>query len=48
VESPVRVKTRGGEDLLIHVFDGEDGAGDVWLEGSTSVIYRGELKEEAL
>ena len=48
VESPVRVKTRGGEDLVIHISDGEDGAGDVWLEGSTSIVYRGELGEEAL
>lgn len=48
VESPVRVKTRGGEDLVIHVSNGEDGAGDVWLEGSTSIVYRGELGEEAL
>jgi len=48
VDSPVRVRTRSGEELVIHSSDGEDGAAEVWLEGSTSIVYRGELGEEAL
>jgi len=48
VKSPVRVRTRGGEELVIHSSDGEDRAPEVWLEGSTTIVYRGELGEEAL
>lgn len=48
VRSPVKVKTRGGEVLEIY-FQQKDGSFEqVWLEGSTSIIYRGELHEEAL
>ncbi|RLG28128.1 diaminopimelate epimerase [Methanosarcinales archaeon] len=48
VSSPVKVKTRGGEVLVIH-FQTKEGLFDrVWLEGSTSIIYKGELHGEAL
>jgi len=46
--SPVKVKTKGGELLQIHF--GKDGEGfrQVWLEGSTSIIYKARLHGEAL
>ena len=48
VTSPVKVKTRGGEELHIH-FEKEEGAfSRVWLEGNTSLIYQGQLHEEAV
>ncbi len=48
VASPVEVKTKGGETLIIH-FDGQGpDFQEVWLEGGTSIIYRGRLHEEAL
>lgn len=48
VRSPAKVKTRGGEVLTIH-FQRKDQSFDrVWLEGSTSLIYKGEMHEEAL
>jgi diaminopimelate epimerase len=48
VRSPVRVLTRGGEELFIH-FEQEEGAfPEVWLEGNTTVVYRAALSREAL
>jgi diaminopimelate epimerase len=48
VTSPVRVRTWGGEELVIH-FETEEGAvAKVWLEGNTSIIYRGRMDPEAL
>ncbi|MFH1123949.1 MAG: diaminopimelate epimerase [Pseudomonadota bacterium] len=48
VASPVKVKTRGGEELYIH-FEKDQGAfSRVWLEGNTSLVYQGRLHEEAL
>ncbi len=48
VRSPVTVKTRGGEELLIH-FTGTGRAFEkVWLEGNTSIVYQARLHEEAL
>ena len=48
VTSPVRVKTSGGEELIIH-FEKEDrGFKRVWLEGSTTLVYQAHLHEEAL
>jgi diaminopimelate epimerase len=48
VESPVQVKTKGGDALTIH-FRGEgDSFQEVWLEGGTSVVCRAVLDEEAL
>ncbi len=48
VRSPVEVKTRGGEILTIH-FNGKGGEfQEVWLEGSTSIIYKAHLHKEAI
>jgi diaminopimelate epimerase len=51
VKSPATVKTRGGEELIIH-FKRDDHSPDefseVWLEGNTSIIYQADLHEEAL
>jgi diaminopimelate epimerase len=48
VASPVRVRTRGGEDLKIYFRKNGDSFDQVYLEGNTSVIYRAQLGEEAL
>ena len=42
VQSPVNIKTKGGEILKVYV-DGE-----VYLEGDTKLIYVGKLNDEAL
>lgn len=48
VSSPVKVKTRGGEELMIY-FQERDGSFDqVWLEGNTSIVYKARLNQEAL
>lgn len=48
VASPVRVKTRGGEELVIHFQSEGDSFDEVWLEGNTSIVYEGRLNQEAL
>ena len=48
VSSPVTVTTSGGEELKIHFEKEGDSFSRVWLEGGTSIIYKGELNEEAL
>jgi diaminopimelate epimerase len=48
VQGPVRVGTRGGEDLVIHFQMKGQQFREVWLEGGTSIIYQGRLHEEAL
>jgi len=48
VSSPVTVTTSGGEELKIHFEKEGDNFRRVWLEGGTSIIYKGELHEEAL
>jgi diaminopimelate epimerase len=48
VTSPVRVTTRGGEDLVIHFSGGPPSFWQVWLEGNTSIVYEGRLHDEAL
>jgi len=47
VASPVRVKTRGGEELAIHFQKEGNTFDEVWLEGNTSIIYKGQLNQEA-
>lgn len=42
VESPVHIKTRGGEMLKVYL------DGDVYLEGESRLIYVGKLNKEAL
>jgi len=48
VSSPVTVTTSGGEELKVHFEKEGDSFSRVWLEGGTSIIYTGELHEEAL
>jgi diaminopimelate epimerase len=48
VKSPVKVQTRGGETLTIYFEKAAGHYKDVWLEGNTSIVYKGELHEEAL
>jgi len=48
VASPVRVKTRGGEELKIHFGKEGDRFKEIWLEGGTSIVYQAELHEEAV
>ncbi|MBN1276114.1 MAG: diaminopimelate epimerase [Deltaproteobacteria bacterium] len=50
-DSPVKVRTRSGEDLTIYFKrnkDFEGGFEEIWLEGNTSFIYQGQLNREAL
>ena len=48
VSSPVKVKTLGGEDLIIYFQKDVDAFGQVWLEGNTSIIYQARMNQEAL
>jgi len=48
VSPPVKVRTKGGEDLTIHFNKRNNSFEEVWLEGNTTIVYRGELHEEAL
>lgn len=58
VRSPVKVITRGGDQLVIYFAPArrkqdqtETGLAmfeEVWLEGNTSIVYKGQLNEEAL
>ena len=48
VASPVRVKTRGGEELKIYFGKEGDRFKEIWLEGGTSIVYQAELHEEAV
>jgi diaminopimelate epimerase len=48
MSSPVRVATRGGEELKIYFDKKGDSFVKVWLEGGTSIVYQGQLHEEAL
>jgi len=48
VNSPVKVKTRGGEELNIYFKNEKNHFSEVWLEGSTSIVYQAHLSEEAI
>jgi diaminopimelate epimerase len=48
VNSPVTVTTTGGEELKVHFEKKGADFSKVWLEGGTSIIYKGELYEEAI
>jgi diaminopimelate epimerase len=48
VSSPVNVRTKGGEALKIHYRKQGNAFTQVWLEGSTSIVYQAQLNEEAL
>ena len=47
VTSPTNVTTRSGERLTIHHSGGEE-IEEVYLEGKVSVVYQGQLWEEAI
>jgi len=48
VRSPVKVKTRGGDELTIYFERNGECFDRVWLEGNTSIIYTALLHDEAL
>ena len=48
VQSPIRVLTRGGEDLVIHFKKGGNVFQDVSMEGPVRIIYTGHLGPDAL
>ena len=48
VSSPVRVLTKGGEELKIYFQKEGDSFDKVWLEGGTSLVCEGQFYEEAL
>jgi len=48
VGSPVKVRTKGGEELVIYFQKEGDKFTRVWLEGSTSIVYEAQLNGEAL
>jgi diaminopimelate epimerase len=48
VNSPLEVRTRGGETLKIYFKKEERAFKDVYLEGSTSIVYQADLHVEAL
>jgi diaminopimelate epimerase len=45
---PVKVRTRGGEDLTIHFVCTGNSFDQVWLEGNTAIVYQAQLNREAL
>jgi diaminopimelate epimerase len=47
VKPPVKVRTRGGEELRIHFRQQGDSFTEVFLEGGTSLVYKAGLEEEA-
>lgn len=48
VKAPVKVKTRSGEILTITFRKEGDRFREVWMEGSTTIVYEARLHEEAL
>ena len=47
VESPVNVKVRSGESLVIHFNGNPENTSDVYMEGDTRLIYTGEIRTDA-
>lgn len=47
VRPPVAIRTRGGEELILHFDMGQRGFGEVFLEGDTSWSCDGVINEEA-
>jgi len=47
VRSPVALQTRGGETLSVYFDKKGKGFTSVFLEGGATVVYEGELWEEA-
>ena len=48
VNSPVNVKTRGGETLTFYFEKEGESVQKVWMEGNTTIVYAGVLHDEAL
>jgi len=48
VESPVRVVTRGGEDLKVYLDAKDPAGGPLYLEGAARLVCRGHLMEEGV
>lgn len=48
VSSPVTVKTKGGEELIIHFQRNGNSFEQIRLEGNTTIIYKAQLHDEAL
>jgi diaminopimelate epimerase len=46
--SPVKVRTRGGDELSVHFVRTGDAFDRVWLEGNTAIVYQAQLNQEAL
>ncbi len=45
---PIEVTTRGGDSLTVHLDGADPAGGDVTLEGTAHVVYRGELTDETI
>lgn len=48
VEQPVKVRTRSGEILTITFKKEGERFQEVWMKGSTTIVYEGKLHEEAI
>jgi len=46
--SHVRARTKDGDVLIIHLDETDPMAGNVYLEGNASIVYRGELTAETI
>jgi diaminopimelate epimerase len=47
IDSPTRILTRGGEELLIHFKNDGETFGDVYMEGRVRLVYTGQLGPDA-
>lgn len=45
---PVSVTTKGSDTLIVHLDETDPMAGNVYLEGNASIVYRGELTAETI
>ncbi|MBW2091532.1 MAG: diaminopimelate epimerase [Deltaproteobacteria bacterium] len=48
IDSPARIMTRGGEELIIHFKQTENGFNKILLEGPVRVVFHGSLGPDAL
>ena len=48
VGSPVKARTKGGEELEVYFQKERDKFTQIWLKGRTSIVYQAQLNEEAL
>lgn len=47
-QSPTKVLTRGGEELLVYFKKNDNGFDEIFLEGKVRVIYTGQLSSEVM